>query len=528
MTYIENKITANKYNYLDDFFSVSESLFSDNIAIDDGENEISYASLDKEANRLANVLRAKGCQPNERICFMSSKKIVAYKSILAILKSGACFVPLNSEDPAERILFLLKSIRPKVLVVESVFFSKMHKLCRENELDIAIIDADGAEVNSSLNTSPVIVDRTPEDLAYIIFTSGSTGVPKGVMVYHRNIVHFLNNCFSFFNICEPLRFAHCSEYTFDPSIFDIFFCWATGGTVVPMNKRSYRINPFAFFEGNNINVVFTVPSLINSLKTSEVLASEDLSSIRHLIYTGEALSADLVTEWASYNPHCQQYNFYGTTETAIISHWHKIKLPITSNSIVPIGFPVSGVSVKLIEEGGEVQDGEIGESVVAGTQISPGYWDNEAENKLRFKCIGEDKLLGHKSYFTGDLLVKDKQGCFHYHGRKDRQVKVRGHRIELLEVEKVITSIPCILEAAVHVVENEFQIEQLIGVIYAEQITEDDDLQVDNYLLLLKEKLPSYMCPAKVICCKKPLPRNKNGKIDYHKIVEIINGETNE
>ncbi|NQY86532.1 MAG: amino acid adenylation domain-containing protein [Colwellia sp.] len=526
MTCIKNKITPNDYIYLDDFFEVNKSAFIDSIAVEDGESEITYAALDKSANRLANCLIDKGCKPNDRICFISSKTVAGYKSILAILKSGACFVPISGEYPDERMSFLFKSIKPKVLVVEKLYISRVNEVCKNNDLDILIIEADGTEVNSFDDSQPIVMDRTPEDLAYIIFTSGSTGMPKGVIVYHRNIVHFLNSCFNFFNISEQLRFAHCSEFTFDPSIFDIFFCWATGGVIVPMNKRSYKINPFAFFESKAINVVFTVPSVITTLSRSDLLGHSSLASIQHLIYTGEALPTDLTNEWKSHYPQCQQYNFYGTTETAIISHWYKVDAHLEAGSIVPVGYVVPGVRVILMEDNMPVIQGTVGESVVCGTQISPGYWDNDLENNVRFKSISEDNNVEHKAYFTGDLLLKDKYGCFHYQGRKDRQVKVRGHRIELLEIETVLLSLDEVEEAAVVVVKNEFQTDCIIGVISTNNLFKVKQLPM-KIMAMLKRKLPAYMCPVKIIGREIPLPRNKNGKIDHVKVHEIISGENN-
>jgi arthrofactin-type cyclic lipopeptide synthetase B len=526
LTSIKNRITPNNYIYLDDFFEANKNVFIDSLAIEDGENEITYGALDKSANRLANYLIANGCKPNDRVGFISSKTITGYKSILAILKSGACFVPISGDYPDERILYLFQSIKPKVLIVEKLYINRVQKVCKENHLDILIIDADGPELNSFDGSQPIVSDRTPEDLAYIIFTSGSTGLPKGVVVYHRNIVHFLNNCFEFFNLSEQLRFAHCSEYSFDPSIFDIFFCWGTGGVIVPMNKRSYKINPFAFFESKAINVAFTVPSVITTLLRSHTLSHSSLASIQHLIYTGEALPADLTNEWRSRYPLCQQYNFYGTTETAIISHWYKVDSILDAGSIVPVGYTVPGVRVNLIDGNSFVMSGAIGESVVCGTQVSPGYWDNDLETNKAFKTISGNNSVEYKAYFTGDLLLKDKGGCYHYQGRKDRQVKVRGHRIELLEIEKVMLSLDEVEEAAVVVVKNEFHTDCIIGVFSTNSTTGIQELSL-KIIAVLKCKLPAYMCPVNVIGKTTFLPRNKNGKIDLVKIHEIVNGDDN-
>ncbi len=506
--------------YLHDFVAATVESWPNNIAIEDGGVTKSYCKLDVESNQLAHLLMEKGCGPNERVCIFSSKVSSAYVGILGTLKSGACFVPLHFDYPDERLRFLLKSVQPKVIIAERSYYNRISALVSEIGLTTSVIDSSCWELASFTRSKPVLEGSTPEDLAYIIFTSGSTGVPKGVSVRHRNIVYFINHCFNFFKLGTEERFAHCSDFTFDPSIFDIFFCWATGGTLVPMNKRSYRINPFAFFRDKQVNVVFTVPSVISSIVNAELLGDRSLSSIRHLIFTGEALNSSLVNAWRKEYAECSVYNFYGTTETAIISHWYKVESRLEENAVVPVGYPLPGVKVTLMDEGTEVPQGEVGESVVFGSQICPGYWDNPTENQVRFKRIEGCNMPFQKAYYTGDLLVLDESGCYHYRGRKDRQVKVRGHRVELQEVEKVINGLNGVKEVGV-VVRPESagkNLEDIVAVI----LPSSSSLSADDVLKNVRDILPGYMCPSEVLFLNEPLPRNQNNKVDYGKVKNIV------
>lgn len=506
-------ITPNTYIYLQDFFENTAQSRPTLTALDDGEKILSYEELNERSNHLAFRLQDIGCGPNDRVCILSSKNRHAYIGVLGTLKSGSCWVPFSESYPPERIANLLKSIQPKAIVTETRFENEITQLVTSEGLNIEIINAETDE-GRALN-SPRVSNRTPEDLAYIIFTSGSTGTPKGVMVYHRNISHFLNNCFDFFNVEEGKRFAHHSELTFDPSILDLFYCWGTGGTLVPMNKRSYRINPLAYIAKNKINFLFTVPSVIASLDKAGVISSEALNSLEHLVLTGEPLPADMVNTWKEHHPNCHVYNFYGTTETAIISHWIRFDDSLPKGTIAPVGAPVPGVRVQLMDGNKAVADGDTGENVVWGSQIAPGYWGNAAENTTRFITGYEDNLLPQQAYRTGDLLQKQPDGNYTFIGRADRQVKVRGHRVELLEVENAIMACDGVEEVAAILSPSvkEFQGEHIAAMICAA-----GELSTAELTTKLEQRLPAYMIPSRLIVSNNHLPRNNNGKINFEEV----------
>ena len=499
--------------YLQDFFERTALSQPDLIALDDSGATVTYGDLEVRANRIGHYLKAAGCKPNDRVCIFLGKNETAYAAVLGSLKSGACWVPLSDQHPNHRLEHILSSTEPKVVICESATLNRLEGLKEDLDLNFDILELDGKE--KSLANQPEVAPsrsgHSPDDLAYIIFTSGSTGEPKGVMVKHSNISLFLSLCYDLFPVEAGLRFAHHSELTFDPSLFDLFYCWGTGGTLVPFNKRSYRINPGKFVRENKINVWFSVPSALATIAQAGQVGDSDLACLKHILLTGEITPPNLARQWMDAYPKTKIYNVYGTTETAIISHFYALPKDIDSTQPIPIGNVLPGMRVMLMDGDVQVKNGEIGESVVTGTQVSPGYWRNVAENAARFVPNPLDPTLPQGVYRTGDLLMKRPDGLYEYKGRIDSQVKVRGHRVELNEVESAILPFPGIDETAVLLNKDEERPEEahLVGFLAAPENVNEDLLTA-----YLRERIPSYMVPSRFINKPSGLPKNSNQKID--------------
>ncbi|MBN2287711.1 MAG: amino acid adenylation domain-containing protein [Candidatus Glassbacteria bacterium] len=508
--------------YLHEFFERTADRLPDSVAVEDHAERFTYAFLDERANRIAHCLLEAGCKPNERVCIFTGKNINAYGGVLGALKSGASWVPLGEDFPLNRLEYLIDLVEPKAVIVESHTLGSVLGIRKSLDADFKVLllgegsssgaDYDESSLKDFSSNRPVLDLRNAEDLAYIIFTSGSTGNPKGVMVLHRNIVQFLKTCFEYFVFTPGLRFAHHSELTFDPSLFDLFYCWGTGGTLVPFNRRRYRINPHLYVLESKINVWFSVPSVIEAMNKAGKIGSPDLSSLKHLILTGEPVRPELINLWKGAYPECRIYNVYGTTETAIFSHWYTFEEYLDPAGRIPVGTPLPGIGVYLMDGERVVDEGEEGECVFCGSQISPGYWRNEAENRTRYVPNPFDPSLPQTFYRSGDLLRRRPDGVYEYVGRIDRQVKVRGHRIELREVESVMISFPGIEEVAVVAVKGTRKISEAHLVAF---LTAGQDLSLDALGAYLREKLPSYMVPTEFKLISETIPRNENKKIDY-------------
>ena len=432
-------------NFQHSFFESTAKKKPNLIAVDDEGKKTSYKELDISANKVANLLLKNGCRGNDRVCILVKKNVNLYISILGILKSGMCWVPLSSLFPKARLKELIKELNPKFIIVDSENFKIIQNLYKKNKTKILIIDKNFSKKNifskkDILKQSKIKpnIKIYSTDLAYIIFTSGSTGKPKGVMVTHHNTSHFLNNVEKYFKTPPKLRYAHIAEIVFDPSIFDLFVCWKYAGTVVPFNKPEYKVNHLKFFLDNkNINVCFFLPSFFKSLDDRDELTEKCLAGLKHIIFTGEPVPLDLVNNIQN-KTKINLYNAYGTSEAAIISHWFKFK-KFKKIDKISLGKELPNVKTILLRNNlKEAKINEAGEAYTLSPQVSAGYWNNSFLTKSCFIVNPLNKNFREIIYKTGDILKKDKNGDFYYVSRADNQIKLRGHRVELGEIENFI------------------------------------------------------------------------------------------
>jgi amino acid adenylation domain-containing protein len=504
-----------------EFFERTADRVPSAAAIEDGDASITYGDLEVRANRIAHLLRHLGCRPNDRVCIATAKNIEAYAAVLGTLKSGVCWVPLSLSYPEDRLTWLIRTLAPKAIIadtstLDAVFAARNRAASQAAIIAIGSVSKEDPatmllnehSIRAASPDRPKRNDLSPADLAYIIFTSGSTGTPKGVMVQHYATSLFLSYCRELFPVESSLRFANLSELNFDPSIFDLFYCWSTGGTVLPFNRRSYRINPALFLRERRPDVLFSVPSML-----SQILASGDEvsgASVKHLLMTGEVLPPALVERWYKLYGSSVIYNVYGTTETAIISHSYRVPRQLEGVQNIPVGRPLPGTRIYLMDDGNLRADVTEGECVVYSGHLSCGYWANEFQTSQVFIPDPRNPSLPQILYRTGDRLRRTNDGVYEFLGRVDRQVKVRGHRVELNEVESVLLQHDRVQDVVVLVTESSASHEaRLVAfVVSGDEVTEEE---LRRHAMRL---LPSYMVPSNILFMLGDLPRNTNGKID--------------
>ncbi|OLE13985.1 MAG: hypothetical protein AUI36_39430, partial [Cyanobacteria bacterium 13_1_40CM_2_61_4] len=498
------------------------------VALVFGDQEFNYNELNVRSNQLAHLLRRRGVAPNDCVglCLERSAEMVI--GLLGILKAGGAYVPLNPEHPRERLALQLAESKARVLITKGGEFNQHAGSVRsqgDGSLYFAgeTIDLDlhrellAAEPETNL--SPV---GTPDNLVYVIYTSGSTGVPKGVAVQHRNLVNYTQFVLQRLAIDAPLHFATVSTITADLGNTCIFPSLVSGGCLhvlsydVAMEGELFR----NYVTKRPIGVLKIVPSHLQALLASQP-AAEILPS-KYLILGGEPLSWELVERIRAADHTCQIVNHYGPTETTVGSLTFGVNAETNSSAslTVPIGRPIANTRVYALDKYLQPQPiGVAGELYIGGAGVASGYLNQAAETAARFVADPFADEAGARLYQTGDLVRHLADGNVEFLGRVDNQVKVRGFRVELGEIEAVLAAYPGVQQAialvrphkdSASVSSQNASDSRVVAYIVASgaKPPSQDDLRD-----FLKLKVPDYMIPA-VFVFLKSLPLTPNGKVD--------------
>ncbi|MFJ1792901.1 AMP-binding protein [Kitasatospora griseola] len=472
-----------------------------------------YTELHRTACDWAGALIA-GCGGRpRRVGVLASKTEEAYLGFLAALYAGATAVPLGPEYPVERNRAVVAAAGLDAIVVDAAGAAQVTGLAPAAPVRVCLTGS--AEVAAALRESAVLdgavvvpdgstpaepLDDGVDRLAYILFTSGSTGLPKGVPIRHGNIGAFLTAVLPRYEIGPQDVFSQVYELTFDLSMFEVWAAWASGACLTVLN-RVQALAPERVAVRRGITFWTSTPSLAAAVQSRGVLAAGALPGLRYTMFCGEPLPVETARHWSSLAPNAVIDNLYGPTELAVACTGHRLD-PAAGDAgpdrAVPIGRPFPGVRHLLLEDG-EVS-GTVGELCVAGPQRFDGYLD-PASDAGRFV-----DLDGERWYRTGDRVRQDGDGLVHL-GRIDGQVKVRGYRIEVGEVERAVRRAAPGLDAAV------FAVPGPGGEVLAGFVIGRAELDAAAVLKQLAELLPPYMLPGQLW----PLaaaPLNPNGKID--------------
>jgi amino acid adenylation domain-containing protein len=388
-------------------------------------------------------------------------------------------------------------------------------------LDAAIgRDADPApaftagDLDSYADTPPPC-GGADSDLAHILFTSGSTGLPKGVMITHANVVHFIRWASAYFATARSDRISQHPPLHFDLSTFDIYATLWAGAELhlVPPELNLLAHKMAQFIRENSLTQWFSAPSVLNLMAKFDVVAQDDFPSLRRVLWCGEVIPTPTLIHWMRRLPHVRFTNLYGPTEATIASsHYTVPRCPSDAREPIPIGAACDGEELMILDERlGPVAPGEIGELYIRGAGVSPGYWRDPERTQAAFLPYPGGAHPQDRIYRTGDLARRDADGLFHFLGRADTQIKSRGYRIELGEIEAALNSLHCLRESAVVGIPSPGFEGWLICCAYVGA----PGTQVTPEILRteLATLLPAYMLPARWM----PLdvaPKNPNGKID--------------
>ncbi|WP_224188673.1 non-ribosomal peptide synthetase, partial [Mycobacterium avium] len=444
---------------------------------------MTYRELDEASTRLAHLLAGHGATPGCFVALLFSRSAEAIVAMLAVLKTGAAYLPIDPALPATRIEFMLGDAAPVVAVSTADLRARLEAF----GLPVVDVAATGAQPGGPLPAP------APDNIAYLLYTSGTTGVPKGVAVTHRNVAQLLESLHA--SLPGTGVWSQCHSYGFDVSVQEIWGALAGGGrlVVVPESVTSSRDELHALLIAENVTVLSQTPSALAALSPRNLHAA--------LVIGGEPCPAALADRWA---PGRVMINAYGPTETTVDA---VLSTPLAAGAgAPPLGSPVAGATLFVLDAWlRPVPAGVTGELYIAGAGVAAGYLGRPGLTAARFVACPFGGA-GARMYRTGDLVRWDRDGRLHYVVRADQQVKIRGHRIELGEIHSALAELDGVGEVAVIAREDRPGEKRIVG--YLTGTADPAAIRAR-----LAERLPAYMVPAAVLAIEA-LPLTPNGKLD--------------
>ncbi len=477
-------------------FEAQAARTPDAVATVDGETRLSYRELNERANRLAQLLLARGVAPDTVVGLFVDRTVEMVVAVLAVLKAGAAYLPLDPNYPKARLEFILEDANTQLVITQQ----RLLPLIEAVPGDRICLDSDGAALAQQGSDNLALAVR-PEQAAYVIYTSGSTGKPKGVVIEHRNAANLVQWAHASYSAEELQAVLFSTSICFDISIFELFAPLSLGGEVVVVENALHLLQHPAAGEVTLIN---TVPSaMAELLRQGEVPAS-----VRVVNMAGEVLHNALAQEVYRQTQAEKVYNLYGPTEATVYATWELIERGQESEPT--IGRPVTNTLAYVLDEAMQpVPIGVAGELYLGGAGVARGYLNRPELDAEKF--LADPFAEGGRLYRTGDLVRWSADGRIIYVGRADHMVKLRGFRIELGETEVALAKHAQVQETTVVVREDSPGDQRLVAYVVAADPTEEPtsvELQ-----MFLKATLPDYMVPHTFVLLEA-LPRLPNGKVD--------------
>ncbi|MEC0184206.1 non-ribosomal peptide synthetase, partial [Paenibacillus peoriae] len=462
--------------------------------------QLTYSELNKSANQLARTLQSYGVQPEQRIGLLVERSIEMIVGILAVLKAGGVYVPIDPEYPVERIHYMLEDSDAQIVLTQQTFIDRISF----NGITLAL---DDSAIYSADGSNLIMPMARADHLMYVLYTSGTTGQPKGVMVTHRSAVNTVNWFSQRYATNDGLRMILTSEYTFDPSLEQIFATLLYGGELHCIRRTTLLSKQLLieYIKTHNIAVLDIPPALMRAFLSED----SKIPCLDTLICGGERLEDSLKEKIVSKGYILN--NHYGPTETTIDVLASVCEPEISVN----LGKPIHNTQAYILNKHGKLQPiGVIGELCISGVGVARGYLNRPELTDEKFvpNPFSGGKADYEWMYRTGDLARWLPDGNIEYLGRIDHQVKIRGYRIELGEVEATLMKVEAVQEAIILAHEDKQGENQLVAYYVAER-----EMSVSVLRSLLGKVLPNYMVPSYFVQLEH-MPLTSNGKIDRNSL----------
>ena len=490
------------------------------VAVVHEERELSYGELNSRANQLAHYLRELGVKPDGRVAICVERGLEMVVGLLAVLKAGGAYVPLDPAYPGERLNFMLEDSAPTALLTQGRLTGMFRGLSKA----VAVIDlmADSREWANQPASNPdrASVGLTPEHLAYVIYTSGSTGMPKGVMVEHANVARLFTATDAWFQFNTSDVWVLFHSCAFDFSVWEIWGALLYGGRLLVVSKDMVR-SPNDFYKflcRAEVTILNQTPSAFRQLVTAQSTSNE-VHKLRYVIFGGEALEVATLKPWYEQNDcNCTRLiNMYGITETTVHATYRPLDRADTEwHGGSPIGWRIPDLRAYILDgQGQPVPIGVAGEIHIGGAGVARGYLNRPELTAERFMRDPFAAEAGARMYKTGDLGRWLPDGTIEFLGRNDFQVKVRGYRVELGEIEARLREHVGVREVVVIAREESPGDKRLVAYYTGAETGEQGERAVGAEELRrhLAERLPEYMVPVAYVRLKA-LPLTPNGKLD--------------
>ncbi|HZT74470.1 MAG TPA: amino acid adenylation domain-containing protein [Terriglobales bacterium] len=492
-------------------------------ALRDGKVELSYGALWQESGRLAAGLQALGLGPGERAGICLKKSAAAGIAILAVLRAGGAYVPLDPVAPPARLAALIRDCGLRVVIAgdDQPGVEELRRAAAESPVRHWVTATGAAPGWRGVELGieePAPRRRVGGDLAYVLYTSGSTGQPKGVMHCHRHALNFIEWAAEETALGEQDRVGGFAPLHFDLSIFDLFASWSRGACLCMLDAVTARFPAAmaAWLDQERISVLYCVPSALVRLlpRCDPERGGANLRSLRAVIFAGEVFPVAPLRAWVARLPQTAFYNWYGPTETNVCTAYRVPSAPELIPDPLPIGTACPNFELRAGDESGQPSPDGAGYLWARG-EIFLGYWgDRQRTAQVCRPFAGADGLEA-VWYNTGDLARLDGDGVWHFEGRRDDLVKVRGYRISLLEIQQTLLRAPAVAAAAVLLI-GEPGGEALHAYVALQAGQTASAAEVRNWC---SQTLPRYMVPEVHVVAQ--LPETATGKVDRVKLAEL-------